>query len=776
MFIDDMPKGRAIPKSDSDPTRVSDGADVLSVAGYATFAGGGFLLASFMVAHGISLILATIGASLIAVGWVHGAGKLWQKFRFKQVRRRLASLVEFDAAPTFITDIQRRILFSNAAATVALPADQSLPLNGQLGTLFEEVFANPVSILRRLQSQADKDKNAVEDLVTSRGHKRLSVQVIPEGGYLWRLEDIGLGPARDRAGTGLPMLTVGRGNVILYMNDAARSFCGDRQRKLETVFPDQPLRSGGFNLALGQDGKCNCLVHVVQRVPGRREVYFFPLEQSEPRISGGCFDGLPVAMLKLSDVGEILEYNAATEALFQTDLAAVARLGDVLEGPGRPVSTWLETSAASVGPIQPEILAMKTMDGARFVQVSLSRSEEVDGSRLIAVLNDATQWKRLEAQFAQSQKMQAIGELAGGIAHDFNNLLTAISGHCDLLLRGHQADDPDYADLIQISQNANRAAALVGQLLAFSRKQTLRPEVLDIEDALGELTHLLNRLVGERVALQVSHGSGPKRIRADRRQLEQVLMNLVVNARDALAGKGTIRISTECRHLQEPLTRDQVEVPTGSYLSIRVEDEGQGIPVELQKKVFEPFFTTKRPGKGTGLGLSMVYGIVKQSGGFVFLDSQEGVGSCFTLLFPIYSGPLEAPLEMAVAKETVLTEKRIVLLVEDEAPVRAFAARALRLAGLSVIEAGSAEEALEVLEDPTLEVDLFLTDVIMPGMDGPTWVEMATDQRPEAKVIFVSGYAEDAFEGSTKKLKEASFLAKPFSLSQLTEAVHRQLG
>ena len=378
----------------------------------------------------------------------------------------------------------------------------------------------------------------------------------------------------------------------------------------------------------------------------------------------------------------------------------------------------------------------------------------------------------------QSQKMQAIGQLAGGVAHDFNNLLTAISGHCDLLLLRHDQGDPDFADLVQINQNANRAAALVGQLLAFSRKQTLRPETLDMRDTLADLTHLLNRLVGETITLTLSHDPVLKPIRADKRQLEQVLMNLVVNARDAMPAGGEIRIVTECTTLEEPLIRDRASVPAGQYVTVSVSDDGIGISADKLQKVFEPFFTTKRTGEGTGLGLSTAYGIVKQSGGFIFVDSTVGAGTSFILYFPVLelTEPVKAPI--ATAPDDIVRSKRedgVILLVEDEAPVRAFASRALRLRGYTVLEAESAEAALKTLEDEALEIDVFVTDVVMPGMDGPSWVREALKERPDVRVVFVSGYAEDSFDDAQTNIPNSVFLPKPFSLNDLTDTVHRQL-
>ncbi len=373
--------------------------------------------------------------------------------------------------------------------------------------------------------------------------------------------------------------------------------------------------------------------------------------------------------------------------------------------------------------------------------------------------------------------MQAIGQLAGGVAHDFNNLLTAISGHCDLLLLRHDAGDPDYADLSQIAQNANRAASLVGQLLAFSRKQNLQPQTLDLRDCLSDLTHLLNRLVGEKITLVLDHDPDLKYVRADRRQLEQVLMNLVVNARDAMPGGGKIEITTRTRHLSAPLHRDRAVVPPGDWVEVQVADAGTGIAPDKLPKIFEPFFTTKRTGEGTGLGLSTAYGIIKQTGGFIFADSEVGRGSTFSLMFLAHDAPaVTASPAAPEAPGAHAQGEGVILLVEDEAPVRAFASRALRMKGYTVIEAENAEDALQLLGDPSLIVDLFVTDVIMPGMDGPTWVRKALEDRPDTGVVFVSGYAEDHFADDQARIPNSTFLPKPFTLTDLVATVHSHLG
>ncbi len=495
---------------------------------------------------------------------------------------------------------------------------------------------------------------------------------------------------------------------------------------------------------------------------------------------GADLEEVPVAIMTFGPDGVMRVANFAARELMWNGEIRAAMFHDLFEGLGRPVSEWLADVAAGRHPGGAEVLRVRGEE-ERFLQITLRRFVEGGRPGALAILNDATRLKTLEAQFAQSQKMQAIGQLAGGIAHDFNNLLTAISGHCDLLLLRHGREDCDFADLEQIRQNANRAAALVGQLLAFSRKQTLNPEVLDLEDVLADLIHLLNRLMVEKVDLSLCHlgGEGHRslgRIRADKRQIEQVLINLVVNARDAMPAGGDVRIETEPVTLAEDLKRDQATVPAGDYTVIRVVDHGVGIPDHQLRQIFEPFFTTKRVGEGTGLGLSMAYGIVKQSGGYIFVDSTVGVGTTFWLYFPVFDGDDKAGPAIEVRRVAAKQGEGVVLLVEDEASVRAFASRALSLRGYTVLEAANAEEALAKLEDRTLHVDLFVTDVVMPGMDGPAWVRRAHLERPGVKVIFMSGYAEDGLAEDQARVPNSVFLPKPFSLNDLTNTVQGLLS
>ena len=381
---------------------------------------------------------------------------------------------------------------------------------------------------------------------------------------------------------------------------------------------------------------------------------------------------------------------------------------------------------------------------------------------------DVTEQKHRETQLAQSVKMQALGQLAGGIAHDFNNLLTAMIGFCDLLLLRSRPGDPAFPDIMQIKQNANRAANLVRQLLAFSRQQNLQPRVLDITDVLTELSDLLRRLIGENIELEFDHGRDLGLVKADQGQLEQVIINLAVNARDAMPEGGKLIIRT-ANSVQERAVRQGTEtMPAGSYVLVEVTDTGIGIAADQLARIFEPFFSTKEVGSGTGLGLSTVYGIVKQTGGFVFVDSTPGQGTRFSLHLPRCAREHEARLEAAdPAVPRDLTGHGTIMLVEDDDAVRMFSARALRNKGYQVLEARSGEAALKLVRNAMERVDLVITDVVMPQMDGPAMVHELRAIDPMAKVIFISGYAEDAFRQRLDSERDIHFLAKPFNLKQL---------
>ncbi len=720
-----------------------------------------------------ALVVAVTLAGLVLVLWGIVRAADWAD---RRALRSVAKLVGHDATPCFTTDAMGQIQFRNTAAQARFG-----PASATLIAALQDHFASPASVLYRLQSRADAVGAAREDVVTRRGHSRLSVHRIAKTQFLWRLEEFVDRPLSGRGAEGLslPMLIANKQGVILFTNEAMRRLLGGRPKRLDRVFTSLNPRNGEELDVACQTGPVRAILAEISGPGERREIYLLPV----PRRDGADqimadFEHVPVALLRFAADGTLLVANRAGREVLGLSAKGHYMFHDLYEGLGRSVLDWLGDVVTERLSHGSEVLRARQGQPDAFHQVTLRRIVDQGRAGVLAVVQDATALKRLEAQFVQSQKMQAIGQLAGGIAHDFNNLLTAITGHCDLLLLRHVQEDKDFADLVQINQNANRAAALVSQLLAFSRKQTLKPERIDLQEVLGDMTHLLNRLVGEKVRLRLSHAPDLGPIRADKRQLEQVLMNLVVNARDAMTEGGVIRVETEALTLLEDLRRDRAVVPAGSYAVIRVTDTGCGIPPERLDKIFEPFYTTKRPGEGTGLGLSTVYGIVKQSGGFIFVDSAVDEGTVFHLYFPSHAQHDEdrASLPPEPARKIVLRQgEGVVLLVEDEAPVRAFASRALRLRGYTVLEADCAEAALRLLEDPGLEIDVFVTDVVMPGMDGPSWVKQARERRPDVRVVFMSGYSEDCLQEEQGRLPNAVFLAKPFSLNELAITVQGQL-
>jgi len=500
------------------------------------------------------------------------------------------------------------------------------------------------------------------------------------------------------------------------------------------------------------------------------------------------FNSTPMAIATLADDGRLLRSNAAFARLFPHALKAAGAkkevawplLSGMSERDRLALKAAVDAAVEGRGDVKPVDVVFEEDSGAGVRSARFFVSPDEDGGRKGAMVYalDTTEQRKLQEEFAQSQKMQAVGQLAGGVAHDFNNMLTAIIGYSDLLLANHRPTDPSFQDIMQIKQTANRAAGLTRQLLAFSRRQTLRPQVLQLGDVLSELQILLRRLVGEKVEVDLRHGRDLWKVKADINQFEQVVINLVVNARDAMSevgGKIQLRTrnvaAAECAELKE------AALPPADYVLVEVEDNGSGIPPEVIEKIFEPFFTTKDVGKGTGLGLSMVFGIVKQSGGFVFVTSDVGHGTTFRILLPRYI-PEEGEIapKAEVAKPTTdYTGQGLILLVEDEDAVRAFGVRALASRGYTVLEAASGLEALEVVEREKGKIDLIVSDVVMPEMDGPTMFGELRKRGVKAKVIFVSGYAEEAF-AKNLPAGDFGFLPKPFTLKQLIEVVKANMG
>ncbi|MCL7998170.1 response regulator [Brucella sp. 21LCYQ03] len=501
------------------------------------------------------------------------------------------------------------------------------------------------------------------------------------------------------------------------------------------------------------------------------------------------FNSAPMAIAAVDAEGHTLRTNARFLDIFApvVDRDAVdnrVKLENVVHERDRETFNKALAAAfagqASISPVD-TVLPGNEDRHIRFYLSAVTDLGETSEEAAIISAVETTEQKALENQMAQSQKMQAVGQLAGGIAHDFNNVLTAIIMSSDLLLSNYRASDPSFPDVMNIKQNANRAASLVRQLLAFSRRQTLRPEVLDLTDVLADLRMLLARLVGKDIALKIEHGRDVWPVKADLGQFEQVAVNLAVNARDAMPEGGEITLRTRNVTASESAKLNYRELPEADYVVFEVEDSGTGIPADVLEKIFEPFFTTKEVGKGTGLGLSMVYGIIKQTGGFIYCDSEVGKGTTFKIFLPRHieeQGADNAPVavkEKKVEKAADLSGSATVLLVEDEDAVRMGGVRALQSRGYTVHEAASGVEALEVLEELNGQVDIVVSDVVMPEMDGPTLLRELRKTHPDIKFIFVSGYAEDAFARNLPADAKFGFLPKPFSLKQLATAVKEML-
>ena len=416
------------------------------------------------------------------------------------------------------------------------------------------------------------------------------------------------------------------------------------------------------------------------------------------------------------------------------------------------------------------------------VSMGLAGVRGMGEAAVLLSLADTSEEARLKRQVAQATKMQAVGQLAGGVAHDFNNVLTAIIGYCDLMLLRHTPGDSDYDDIQQIKANSNRAASLTRQLLAFSRQQTLQPETIQLPDVLSEVSQLLKRLLGAKITLNVRHDRNLGPVRADPRQLEQVIINLAVNARDAIqmsggeGATGTLTFATRRVEAGDIRRMGTEIIPAGDYTVLIAEDTGGGIPQEIIGKLFEPFFTTKELGKGTGLGLSTVYGIVKQSGGFIFATNAKGPdgkikGARFTVYLPVHRVSEDELIKKEAKKEVgEWSGGGTILLVEDEDMVRAVAERALSRQGYTIVTASDGDEGLEAFRESPDRFDLVVTDVVMPSMDGPAMAKEIRKVRPNLPVLFMSGYAEEHLR-SEIDIDDMYFIPKPFSVKQIGEKV-----
>ena len=571
--------------------------------------------------------------------------------------------------------------------------------------------------------------------------------------------------------------------------------------KTEVLDLDLRTRGGGtvpvrvlHNLAYGADGRAGASRTLV--LNRSRDDRSDPQRAAEIRFMR-FFHHTPMAIATIDKQGGVVRTNPLFARLFRgtggdardrSILAAVApRDREALQSAIRQAAL----GRTEIAPVD----AMLAGEGERFGRFYVTPVEEPERDQESAIVYalETTAQRELENKVTQQQKMELVGQLAGGIAHDFNNVLSAIMMATDFLLNAHKPTDPSFGDIMQIKQNANRAASLVRHLLAFSRKQTLRPQVLDIGEALSDLTMLLRRLIGEKVALDLVHGRDLWPVKVDISQFEQVIVNLAVNARDAMANGGKLTVRTSNVTAQESVRFNAKGMPAADYVLVEVADSGVGIPANIIGKIFEPFFSTKEVGKGTGLGLSTVYGIIKQTGGFVYVDSVEHEGTVFRIFLPRHVASAQdaaAEHEEAVAAASAasaaasaerksavdLTGQGTILLVEDEEGLRQLNARGLASRGYTVLEAGNGVEAIAMLEKSGGEVDLVVSDVVMPEMDGPTMLRELRRRNQSLKIIFVSGYAEDAFQRHLPADGEQfTFLAKPFTLKQLVNAVKETL-
>ncbi len=611
--------------------------------------------------------------------------------------------------------------------------------------------------------------------------------------------DYDLASVGSGGGLKLPDIVAGEGAALLSSRNVAPG-----EVKTDILDLDLRTRSGKtmpvrlfHKVAYGADGEPGVSRTLVLN-RGRGDDGLDVQRAAEVRFMR-FFHNTPMAIATVDKTGRIARENPRFAKTFAAQTSDRSILSIVTER-DRPAleAAILKASErdSDIAPVQAELIG----PGERSADFFVTAVEEGDSEAAIVYALETTTQRSLENRINQQQKMDTVGKLAGGIAHDFNNVLSAIMMATDFLLNAHKPTDPSFQDIMQIKQNANRAAALVRQLLAFSRKQTLRPQVLDLGEALSDIGMLIKRLIGEKVTFQgVAHGRDLWPVLVDLSQFEQVIVNLAVNARDAMPDGGTLSIRTANVTSAEAAKMAYSGMPAADYVLVEVSDTGSGIPEDIIDKIFEPFFSTKDVGKGTGLGLSTVYGIVKQTGGFVYVNSRPGQ-TTFRVFLPRHVPGAEqslphlpnaeapaiaqamtaageaAKVSAASAAAADLTGQGTILLVEDEDGLRALNARGLSSRGYTVLQAANGVEAIEMLDKQGGNIDLVVSDVVMPEMDGPTLLKELRRRDPSIKFIFVSGYAEDAFAKSLPEGTPPDFLAKPFTLKQLVAAVKQTMG
>jgi two-component system cell cycle sensor histidine kinase/response regulator CckA len=761
----------------------------------------------------VALLAAIAGAPLLLIAAIAVAGVAGTALAFRSASPSKARAEPIAAGPDFallgsamglshepvaLTSGEGSLLIANAAYRDRF--------GGALPPLELASDEDARQGLRLAQSMAWRDgAGCVAGIATSAGASPVEVERVGSLGelLLWRFPQPpaadpltsavkridGLSGERLAAAGVLAAVVDGNGKIIAANRAFAERAIGPNQALGETRFvelveigEDEEMRLA----AEGEAGRPVRAVHLPADASGEGGTGTFLLFDSAGAESVAktsnlqtLLDVLPIGLALVDRDGRFLTMNQA----FRQAAELGARTMPVY--PGDLVVKEDKAAVADAvrrnarGPAMSGDLAIRlARQPGEPVALTIAGLRGLGDAAVLLLLKDNSEEAKLKRQVAQATKMQVVGQLAGGVAHDFNNILTAIIGHCDLMLMRHTPGDSDYDDIQQIKSNSNRAAGLTRQLLAFSRQQTLRPQVLQLPDVVSEVSHLLKRLLGETVELVLKHGRNLGPIRADPGQLEQVIVNLAVNARDAMAAKGggTLTIQTYSVKADQVAELGSDILPIADYSALSVTDTGTGIPPNVLGKIFEPFFTTKEVGKGTGLGLSTVYGIVKQSGGFIFAESKVNEGAMFVIYLPVHreqaaAGPSRRDEK---AKKDELWGSGTVLLVEDEPMVRTVAERALTRHGYTVITADNGADALEIIGKGE-PIDLLISDVVMPGMDGPTVVREARKSRPELKILFMSGYAEEQLRNSID-IENVNFLAKPFSVTELAEAARRTVG
>jgi two-component system cell cycle sensor histidine kinase/response regulator CckA len=777
------------------------------------------------------------GAAVMASGvaFVAAAAIAWLALKVLHVqsahekeREILREVLEGSRGARLITDGADNLIYANARFGT-LCNGLGVPSLKTLSGLFEE-DAETVAHFRLLADQAHRGLTDSIELSSARDNRERWFQVTAQpiagwAGYIhWRVDDITqeretgrsireerekLIDFTDNAPVGF--FSVDEQGRFVFVNATLARWLGEdietllTEGRLHIYFESAPANARAFDIA--PNGGAKQMAEVVMKGPGGR-TFMASINQAVVNEAGGLvrtrgvvhdltaeramrqalkvsedrfqrfFEEAPLGIALLNSEGMLDDCNAALAQMLGYPVGEVeGRFFEALiaEEDRQSVLSALDRIGQGRQTAPMEI----TLHGRNQSVVAQLFARRLEGSNNIVLhFINLSQQKALEAQFVQSQKMQAIGQLAGGVAHDFNNLLTAMIGFCDLLLLRHKPGDPSFSDLMQIKQNANRAANLVRQLLAFSRQQTLRPRVQDIADILTEVSHLLRRLIGANIDLEVLHGQDLGLVRVDVGQMEQVLINLAVNARDAMEGGGRLTIRTSHFENTEPFERGADTMPPGQWVRIDVEDTGCGIPQENLNRIFEPFFTTKEVGQGTGLGLATVYGIIRQTDGYLHVESRIGDGTTFSLYLPRLSEhETQEERRVEVSDEDAnrdLTGTARILFVEDEDAVRTFGSRALGNKGYEVLDADSGEAAIRVLaEKAGGRIDLLITDVIMPNMDGPTLARTLRQQIPTLKIIFISGYTEEKLKDHLGE--NIWFLPKPFTLKQLAAKVKEAL-